>query len=165
MTIPGKVLIAILSACIVSFVATLVIPGSNFVLLALVAGTASLLAVLGSHKPLSPPAAIAEAPAATAKAPSRHADSRAKARPPADKPRGRSKATDSNRPRETGTVKWFNGSKGFGFIIRDNGEEIFVHYRSIRGEGRRSLRDGQAVSFQVEQTDKGPQAEDVEGLD
>lgn len=63
--------------------------------------------------------------------------------------------------RETGEVKWFNVSKGFGFIIKDDGEEIFVHFRSIRGEGRRSLRDGQRVSFVVTQSDKGPQAEDV----
>lgn len=66
-------------------------------------------------------------------------------------------------PREHGTVKWFNVSKGFGFIIRENDEEIFVHFRSIRGEGRRSLRDGQKVSFVVAQSDKGPQAEDVVG--
>ena len=65
--------------------------------------------------------------------------------------------------RELGTVKWFNVSKGFGFIVRDDGEEIFVHFRSIRGEGRRSLRDGQSVSFVVTQSDKGPQAEDVVG--
>ncbi len=63
--------------------------------------------------------------------------------------------------RELGTVKWFNVSKGFGFIVKDDGEEIFVHFRSIRGEGRRSLRDGQNVSFIVTQSDKGPQAEDV----
>lgn len=64
--------------------------------------------------------------------------------------------------RESGKVKWFNASKGFGFIIRENGEEIFVHFRSIRGEGRRSLRDGQQVTFTVADSDKGPQAEDVE---
>ena len=64
--------------------------------------------------------------------------------------------------RETGKVKWFNVSKGFGFIIKDDGEEIFVHFRSIRGEGRRSLRDGQRVTFVVTDSDKGPQAEDVE---
>lgn len=63
--------------------------------------------------------------------------------------------------RERGTVKWFNASKGFGFIVRNDGEEIFVHFRSIRGEGRRGLRDGQSVSFIVAQSDKGPQAEDV----
>ena len=67
-------------------------------------------------------------------------------------------------PREEGQVKWFNVSKGFGFITKDNGEEIFVHFRSIRGEGRRGLREGQRVSFVESHTDKGPQAEDVEGL-
>ena len=67
--------------------------------------------------------------------------------------------------RERGTVKWFNVSKGFGFIVKDDGEEIFVHFRSIRGEGRRGLRDGQSVSFVVAQSDKGPQAEDVLGED
>ena len=72
-------------------------------------------------------------------------------------------AHDANR--ERGTVKWFNVSKGFGFIVKDDGEEIFVHFRSIRGEGRRSLRDGQAVSFSVTESDKGPQAEDVVGED
>jgi len=68
-----------------------------------------------------------------------------------------------NANRERGTVKWFNVSKGFGFIVRENGEEIFVHFRSIRGEGRRGLRDGQSVTFIVAESDKGPQAEDVEG--
>jgi cold shock protein len=63
--------------------------------------------------------------------------------------------------RDQGSVKWFNASKGFGFIVMDDGEEIFVHFRSIRGEGRRGLRDGQRVSFIVAQSDKGPQAEDV----
>jgi len=67
--------------------------------------------------------------------------------------------SDANR--EQGQVKWFNISKGFGFIVKDDGEEIFVHFRSIRGEGRRGLSDGQRVNFIVEQSDKGPQAEDV----
>jgi len=73
--------------------------------------------------------------------------------------------TTGGAPREQGKVKWFNISKGFGFITKDDGEEIFVHFRSIRGEGRRGLRDGQQVSFIVAQSDKGPQAEDVEGLE
>ncbi|GAB5452032.1 MAG: hypothetical protein Hals2KO_23600 [Halioglobus sp.] len=66
---------------------------------------------------------------------------------------------DGNR--EYGKVKWFNVSKGFGFIVKDDGEEIFVHFRSIRGSGRRGLKDGQTVSFVTTQSDKGPQAEDV----
>jgi len=74
---------------------------------------------------------------------------------------GRSTAATSDANREQGQVKWFNVSKGFGFIVKDDGEEIFVHFRSIRGEGRRGLSDGQRVTFIVEQSDKGPQAEDV----
>jgi CspA family cold shock protein len=73
-------------------------------------------------------------------------------------------AEHASGSRETGEVKWFNMSKGFGFIIKDNGDEIFVHFRSIRGEGRRGLRDGQRVSFVEAQSSKGPQAEDVEPL-
>jgi len=75
------------------------------------------------------------------------------------------KPSNGNARREHGTVKWFNVSKGFGFIVKNDGEEIFVHFRSIRGEGRRGLRDGQSVSFIVAQSDKGPQAEDVVGED
>ena len=66
-------------------------------------------------------------------------------------------------PRETGTVKWFSRSKGFGFIIREDGDEIFVHHRSIRsGPDRRgNLRDGQRVTFVAVERSKGWQAEDV----
>lgn len=67
--------------------------------------------------------------------------------------------------RETGVVKWFNSSKGFGFIEKDSGDDIFVHYTSIRGEGYRSLEEGQRVEFSVTQSDKGPQAQDVVNLD
>lgn len=64
---------------------------------------------------------------------------------------------------ETGHVKWFNVSKGFGFITRKNGEDIFVHYRCIRsnGRGRRVLEDGQLVRFDIGEGEKGPQAENV----
>jgi len=63
--------------------------------------------------------------------------------------------------RETGTVKWFNTSKGFGFITRDAGDDVFVHFRSIRGQGHKSLFEGQRVEFSITQGDKGLQAEDV----
>ncbi|MDK1023077.1 MAG: cold-shock protein [Gammaproteobacteria bacterium] len=63
--------------------------------------------------------------------------------------------------RQSGTVKWFNDSKGFGFIEREDGEDVFVHFRSIRGEGYRTLKQGARVEFDLSQTDKGYQAEDV----
>ena len=63
--------------------------------------------------------------------------------------------------RQMGTVKWFNDSKGFGFIERETGEDVFVHFRSIRGEGFRTLKQGAAVEFVISETDKGFQAEDV----
>ena len=63
--------------------------------------------------------------------------------------------------RETGTVKWFDNAKGYGFIQRPEGEDVFVHYRAIRGEGYRTLQEGQQVQFNVVQGQKGLQAEDV----
>lgn len=63
--------------------------------------------------------------------------------------------------RERGTVKWFNNDKGFGFISRENGPDVFVHFRAIRGDGYRSLSEGQSVEFTVTQGQKGPQAENV----
>ena len=63
--------------------------------------------------------------------------------------------------RETGTVKWFNGSKGYGFIEREEGPDVFVHFSAIRGEGFRNLEEGQRVEFNVEQGQKGLQATDV----
>lgn len=63
--------------------------------------------------------------------------------------------------REKGSVKWFNANKGFGFITRDSGDDVFVHFRSIRGEGHRVLHDGQRVEFEVSEGDKGLQADDV----
>lgn len=67
----------------------------------------------------------------------------------------------STTSKEAGSVKWFSASKGFGFITRDNGEDIFVHFRSIAGTGHRILREGQRVEFAVTQGSKGLQAEDV----
>lgn len=63
--------------------------------------------------------------------------------------------------RETGTVKWFDNSKGWGFITRASGDDVFVHYKSVRGEGYRTLEDGQQVEFEVAQGAKGLQAQDV----
>ena len=66
--------------------------------------------------------------------------------------------------REKGTVKWFNDAKGFGFIERENGEDVFVHHSAIRAEGFRTLSDGQQVEFEVVQGQKGPAAESVVAL-
>ncbi|MCS6993449.1 MAG: cold-shock protein [Anaerolineales bacterium] len=63
--------------------------------------------------------------------------------------------------RITGTVKWFNGSKGYGFISRQGGEDVFVHFSAIQGEGFRNLDEGQKVEFSVERGPKGLQASKV----
>ena len=60
-----------------------------------------------------------------------------------------------------GTVKWFNSEKGFGFIQREGGDDVFVHFSAIQGDGYRSLEDGQRVEFEVTQGPKGPQADAV----
>ncbi|MBN1154574.1 cold-shock protein [candidate division KSB1 bacterium] len=65
---------------------------------------------------------------------------------------------------EKGTVKWFNGSKGYGFITREKGEDVFVHYKAIEGDGYKSLDEGDSVSFEVEQGPKGLQAAKVSKL-
>jgi len=64
-------------------------------------------------------------------------------------------------PKFKGTVKWFNDSKGYGFISRDDGTDIFVHYSAIEGEGFRTLRQGQRVEFEVVDSPKGPRADKV----
>ena len=63
--------------------------------------------------------------------------------------------------RITGTVKWFNGSKGYGFISREGGPDVFVHFSAIQGDGFKNLDEGQKVEFEVEQGPKGPQAVNV----
>ncbi len=63
--------------------------------------------------------------------------------------------------RITGTVKWFNGSKGFGFLAREGGADVFVHFSAITGDGFKNLEEGQKVEFTVEKGPKGPQATNV----
>ncbi|MEI8630969.1 cold-shock protein [Vibrio sp. PP-XX7] len=64
----------------------------------------------------------------------------------------------------TGTVKWFNETKGFGFIQQENGQDVFAHFSAIKGDGFRTLVEGQAVEFEVSQGQKGPQAENIRVL-
>ncbi len=63
--------------------------------------------------------------------------------------------------RETGTVKWFNSNKGYGFISRDKGGDVFVHFSAVQGDGYRSLENDQKVEFTVVEGEKGPQAQEV----
>lgn len=65
----------------------------------------------------------------------------------------------------TGTVKWFNESKGFGFIAQESGPDVFVHFRAITGDGFKTLAEGQKVEFNVIEGEKGPQAEAVAAID
>ena len=62
---------------------------------------------------------------------------------------------------ETGTVKWFNGDKGFGFIIRENGDDVFAHFSAIQSDGFKTLDEGQSVTFDVENGDRGLQATNI----
>jgi CspA family cold shock protein len=64
----------------------------------------------------------------------------------------------------TGTVKWFNDAKGFGFIEQESGPDVFAHFRAISGEGFKSLAEGQKVEFTITQGEKGPQAENIVAL-
>lgn len=66
--------------------------------------------------------------------------------------------------RITGTVKWFNSGKGYGFLAREDGADVFVHYSAIQGNGFRNLEEGQKVEFSIEQGPKGLQARDVVAL-
>jgi len=72
-----------------------------------------------------------------------------------------SESSYSSSDHELGTVKWFNVRKGYGFITRDAGDDVFVHFRNIEGKGRRAIEEGQRVSFVVTNGDKGLQADEV----
>ncbi len=64
----------------------------------------------------------------------------------------------------TGTVKWFNADKGFGFIEQEGGEDVFAHFTAIQGDGFKSLEEGQKVTFDIEQGDRGPQAANIQKI-
>ena len=66
--------------------------------------------------------------------------------------------------RQTGTVKWFNANKGFGFIERDSGNDVFVHYSAIEAQGFKTLAEGDRVDFEIQETDRGPEAKSVKKL-
>ena len=66
--------------------------------------------------------------------------------------------------RQVGTVKWFNDAKGFGFITPESGEDVFVHFRSIQGNGFKSLKEGQKVTFKLVKGQKGMQADEVQAM-
>ena len=164
MSVTGKLIISLLVAAAASALLGLIHGGNTPFLIIFGAFSAATVAtaLLTSIK-FSP--ASATATSQPAKKPVKQ-PSKKPAKKVSEKAPEKAPAKDfSSADREEGEVKWFNVTKGFGFITRDNGEEIFVHFRSIRGEGRRSLRDGQRVSYVVSDSDKGPQAEDVEGLE
>ncbi|MNZ93384.1 Major cold shock protein CspA [compost metagenome] len=126
--------------------------GQPTVLFSLLATAAAVLVQLLPAQRDAAAVAVAKEPREARPAPTKPAPSAAAGQAPSGE-------------REAGTVKWFNTSKGFGFISRDRGEDIFVHFRAIRGEGHRVLVEGQRVEFSVVQRDKGLQAEDVMIID
>ena len=67
----------------------------------------------------------------------------------------------ASNEKQVGTVKWFDGSKGFGFIVKENGEDLFVHFTAIKGSGYRTLEEGQKVEFRIGAGQRGPCAQDV----
>ena len=160
MSVIGKLIISLVVAAIASTLLGMIhgTATSSLILFAAFSAATIATALLTSIKINVPNSGQSSAKAPTPK------PARPTSKKPAKKPAKKEAPSANSADREEGEVKWFNVTKGFGFITRDNGEEIFVHFRSIRGEGRRSLRDGQRVSYVVSDSDKGPQAEDVEGL-
>ena len=158
MSLFGKLVISFIVAATAAAIFTAMDLQATYInLFAAFAVATIATSLLGSIK-ANPAGAATAASTIPASAPKR-----AKAKSP--KPQKSTKPKSTGGKREEGEVKWFNVSKGFGFITRDNGEEIFVHFRSIMGEGRRSLRDGQRVSFVVADSDKGLQAEEVDSAE
>lgn len=146
-TLLAAVAVAVLVAAVVTQLAATAFPGRYLALFVLVAAGSLLTswAVVRWDRRL----------ASSAPAPGKNKGRESRRRAPAPAAKGK---------REVGSVKWFDRSKGYGFVIRANGDEIFVHHRSIRGpRGKRTgLNDGQAVSFVAVEGQRGWQAEDVE---
>lgn len=188
MSIPGKVLIALLCALASAAAFSTLNPEYSLIGALIPSAIAAVAAVILSHRALPVPGALADGEPADRTAAPQPPAAAGKSERNGDRGRERQRASGNTRRREPkpdtpppaktetrgpvasagdleeGTVKWFNVTKGYGFIIRGNGEEIFVHHRSIQGDGRGRLEDGSAVRFRVASTDKGPQAEDVEAL-
>jgi cold shock protein len=157
MSLFGKLVISLIVAALAAAATSILGSHDQYLTLFAAFSAATIVtSLLGSIKARAPAAQVASTAAA--------ADKPKNSGKPQSPKASKSKQKSGGK-REEGDVKWFNVSKGFGFISRDSGEEIFVHFRSIRGEGRRSLRDGQRVSFVVANSDKGLQAEEVEALD
>ena len=161
MSVQRAIVLAVIVAAIVSVIAAFIplqwasleaLPSRMPVLFAVAVVPAAIMGILGAIAPAAP-----AAPAAPKRERPQQVTKSGAPRPaPAPAP---SKTPPGDRIR--GTVKWFNRTKGFGFIICEDGSEIFVHHRSIRGDGRQSLRDGEGVDFVVVEHDKGLQADDV----
>jgi CspA family cold shock protein len=162
MSLTGKLIISLVVAAIASTLLGVFHGGNTPYLILFGAFAAATIATSLLVSIKFTPAATTDKPVNAGSKPKKPAPRPSK---PAKAPASNPVKKSSSAKREEGEVKWFNVTKGFGFITRDNGEEIFVHFRSILGEGRRSLRDGQRVSYVVSDSDKGPQAEEVEGLE
>lgn len=163
MSLTGKLIISLVVAAIASTLLGFFHESDTpYLILFCTFSAATIVTSLLVSIKFTPTTATTDKPVSTGSKPKKAAPRPSK---PAKKPASKPAKTSSSAKREEGEVKWFNVTKGFGFITRDNGEEIFVHFRSILGEGRRSLRDGQRVSYVVSDSDKGPQAEEVEGLE
>jgi len=150
-----------------SWMSELAVSGIASIYLAVAVGSfiVILLGALGAAA-LAPPMLITPEVAQVAKPAQRQ--SAAQAEPDEDEPQyddDEEDIIDPNDGREEGEVKWFNTNKGYGFITRDNGEDVFVHFRAIRGRGPRMLTEGQIVRYYVIENDRGLQADDVSIID
>ena len=181
-----SLIVAVASALLLAVVVTEFVqrlwPSSYLALLIITAIALLINGIFNQRMAGKPAAAPAANPGNKANRNQRNDRNNETRKKPANNDRGNTRDNKSNAtsaapaassvpsgPREHGEVKWFNRSKGFGFIIRESGDEIFVHQRSIRGaddaRSRPVLRDGEAVEFVVTEHDKGLQAEDVVATD